>query len=234
MDLRAVVVDDEEHVRADLVRILAELGIDVVAEAADGPTALRLIEREAPDVVFLDIGLPGLDGLSVAARGALPPIVFVTAHAAHAAAAFDLDACDFLVKPVTRERLRRAIERATRRVALEASTREGTYRLRVTDKKGTRFIDARRVERFSALEKYVELVVDGEELLLRASLDELEAGLMSEGFLRVHRSHLVRRAAVTRTEDGAQGLVLVLASGARVPVSKRLRAAVTRALKGQG
>lgn len=224
--MRALVVDDEPHARADLVRQLQALGVQIAAEAPDGPSALRAIERERPDLVFLDIGLPGLDGLAVAARGDLPPIVFVTASPAHASAAFDLDACDYLVKPVTVERLRRAIERAGRRVALEPSG----ARLRVTDSKGTRFVDARRIESFSALQKYVSFVADGEEMLIRASLDELEQRLAPEGFVRAHRAHLVRTAAVERTEDAEQGLVLVLASGARIPVSKRLRSEVLRSL----
>jgi DNA-binding LytR/AlgR family response regulator len=226
--MRAVVADDEPHARADLVRALEELGVTVVAEAADGPAALRAIERERPDVVFLDVQMPGLDGISLAARGDLPPIVFVTAHPEHAPTAFDLDACDFVVKPATRERLMRAVERATRKVALESGGEHA--RLRVTDAKGTRYVDARRVEAFSALEKYVAFSLDGEELLLRASLDELETRLSSEGFVRAHRAHLVRAAAVSRTEDAEHGLLLVLASGKRIPVSKRLRAAVLRAL----
>ncbi|MDQ3037063.1 MAG: LytTR family DNA-binding domain-containing protein [Myxococcota bacterium] len=225
--LRAIVVDDEAHARADLVRLLVGLGVTIVAEASDGPSAIRAIERERPDVVFLDIELPGLDGLAVAARGDLPPIVFVTAYPAHASEAFDLDACDYVVKPATAERLSRAIERATRRVALEGG---GSTRLRVTDSKGTRFVDARRVDVFSALEKYVAFTVDGEELLLRASLDELEARLGPEGFVRAHRAHLVRRGAVERTEERDHGLVLVLASGACIAVSKRLRAGVLRSL----
>jgi two-component system, LytTR family, response regulator len=180
-------------------------------------------------VVFLDIHLPKLDGLSLAAREGLPPIVFVTAHAEHAPDAFDLDACDFVVKPATRERIARAIQRVMRRVTMEGGTSSPT-RLRVTDAKGSRYVDARRVEAFSALEKYVAFVVDGEELLLRASLDDLEARFTPEGFLRVHRAHLIRVAAVARTEDGEQGLVLVMGSGTRVPVSKRLRGAVVRAL----
>lgn len=222
--LRVVVVDDEHHVRADLVRALRSLGVDVVAEAADGPDALRVIERERPAVVFLDIGLPGLDGLSLAARGDLPPIVFVTAHAEHAPRAFDLDACDYVLKPASPERLTRALERAARRVELDGA------RLRVTDARGTHYVDPHRVEVFSAVEKYVSFTVDGDEHLLRTSLDELETRLADAGFFRAHRAHLVRRAAVTRTEDETHGLVLVLVSGARIPVSKRLRAQVLRAL----
>lgn len=228
--LRAVVVDDESHARADLVRALRALGVTVVAEAADGAAALRLINREAPDVVFLDIRLPDLDGLSLAARAGLPPIVFVTAHTQHAPAAFDLDACDYVVKPVTRERLARALQRLARRVTVEHEEQSAHLRLRVTEGKRTRWVDAARVEVFSAVDKYVAFVVDGEELLLRESLDDLERQLGPERFVRAHRAHLVRIPAVDHTEDGAQGLVLVLASGARVPVSKRERAAVRRAL----
>lgn len=225
--LRAVVVDDEPHARADLVRVLTELGVEVVEQAEDGPSALRSIDRARPDVVFLDIELPGLDGISVAARGDLPPIVFVTAYAEHATRAFDLDACDYVLKPVTAERLRRAIARASRRVAFEG---EGGTRLEVREARGARFVDAHRVEVFSALEKYIAFTVDGEELLLRSSLDELERRLAPEGFVRAHRAHLVRKSAVVRVEDGAQGMILVLSSGTRVPVSKRLRAPLRRVL----
>lgn len=224
--LRAVVVDDEPHARADLMRALATLGVAVVAEAADGVTATRVIDAQRPDVVFLDIDMPGLDGLSVAARVDLPPIIFVTAHAEHASRAFDLDAVDYVLKPVQAERLSRALARVSRRVALES----GTSRLRVSDTQGTRYVDARRVEVFSASEKYVLFHIDGEEHLLRESLDVLETRLAAEGFVRAHRASLVRLSAVVRTEDGDEGLVLVLASGLRVPVARRHRAALKRRL----
>lgn len=229
MTLRAVVVDDEAHARAELTRLLVALGVEVIGEAADGWAAARVAAALRPDVLFLDVNIPGIDGLSLAARGGLPPVVFVTAHAAHAPEAFDLDACDFVLKPVSSERLERALRRVARRVQLEAQP-GAPSRLRVTDAKGTRWVDARRVEVFSAVDKYVAFDDAGEELLLRESLDELEERLAAEGFVRAHRAHLVRASAVVRADDGARGLVLVLASGREVPVSKRARAAVLRAL----
>lgn len=228
MRLRVVVADDEAPVRADLVRMLQALEVDVVGEASNGQEALALTLRERPDALFLDIQMPLLDGLSLAARDGLPPIVFVTAHPEHAHHAFDLDACDYVVKPITKERLSMALRRASRRVELEPS--DGHARLRVTEGRTSRFIDARRVEAFWATDKYVAFRDGGEEHLLRASMSELEAQLAPLGFLRVHRAHLVRVSAIVSTTDGAEGLVLTLASGTRVPVSRRARAAVLAAL----
>ncbi len=228
MRLRVVVADDEAPVRADLVRMLRALDADVIGEASDGQEALALVLREQPDLFFLDIHMPSLDGLSLAAREGLPPIVFVTAHAEHAHRAFDLDACDYVVKPITKERISIALRRASKRVELEAS---GNARLRVTEGRTTRFIDARRIEAFWATDKYIAFQDGDEEHLLRASMSELEAQLGAHGFLRIHRAHLVRVSAIVSLDDGAEGLVLTLVSGARVPVSRRARAAVLGALE---
>jgi DNA-binding LytR/AlgR family response regulator len=234
--LRAIVVDDEPYVRADLIRVLEALDIEVVGVAEDGVRAIQLIDTVEADVIFLDIHMPALDGLSVASRTvhegpnrARPPIVFVTAHAEHATSAFDLDACDYVLKPVTQERITRALSRVLRRVQIDETERDAP-RLRVTDTKGSRFIDVRRIEVFRAVEKYVSFEMGGEEHLIRESLDDLETRFAPLGFLRAHRAHLVRTSAVARTEDAEHGLVLVLTGGARVPVSKRMRAQVLRGL----
>jgi len=233
--LRAIVVDDEKHVRADLVRVLESLDVTVVATAEDGVNAIRLIASVEADVVFLDIQMLGLDGLNVVSRAAhegrvMPPIVFVTAHEAHATKAFDLDACDYVLKPVSRERIQRALARVLRRVRVD-ETDNLAPRLRVTHAKGSHFVEVHRIEAFRAVEKYVAFDVDGQEHLLRESLDELETRFASMGFVRAHRAHLVRAAAIVGTEDAEQGFVLVMQSGQRLPVSKRLRAQVTRALQ---
>ncbi len=233
--LRAIVVDDEPHVRADLVRVLESLDVTVVATGEDGVSAIRLIASVEADVVFLDIQMPGLDGLNVVSSAEhagrpLPPVVFVTAHEEHASKAFDLDACDYVLKPVSKERIQRALARVLRRVRIE-ETDQAAPRLRVTHAKGSHFVEVRRIEAFRAVEKYVAFDVDGQEHLLRESLDDLETRFASEGFVRAHRAHLIRTAAVIRTEDAEQGFVLVMQSGLRVPVSKRLRAQVMRALQ---
>ena len=237
--LRAIVVDDEPHVRADLIRVLTALDVEVVGVAEDGVRAIQLIDTVEADVIFLDIHMPALDGLSVASRTeheslkresrVRPPIVFVTAHAEHATSAFDLGASDYVLKPVTQERIERAPARVLRRVQIDETERDAP-RLRVTDTKGSRFIDVRRIEVFRAVEKYVSFEMGGEEHLIRESLDDLETRFAPLGFLRAHRAHLVRASAVARTEDAEHGLVLVLTGGARVPVSKRMRAPVLRGL----
>src|SRR4051812_8524412 len=115
--LRVILVDDEALARQRLRRMLTSHGIEVVGEAGDGVTGLQEIERARPDAVFLDINMPELDGLGVAAALPVdgPMIVFVTAYDAHALRAFELAAVDYLVKPVTPERLEAALQKLQRR-----------------------------------------------------------------------------------------------------------------------
>ncbi|MFW6078048.1 MAG: LytR/AlgR family response regulator transcription factor [Gemmatimonadota bacterium] len=138
--IRAVVVDDEPIARNGLVRLLSEVAdIEVVGEAADGDAAVEILRETAPDLVFLDIQMPGLDGLAVAdalAADASPPpiVVFVTAYDEYAVRAFEIDAVDYLLKPFDRDRLDGALERARarlRHVATEALSRQARTVLRV-------------------------------------------------------------------------------------------------------
>src|SRR5450631_3273306 len=116
--MRILVVDDEELARGRLIRLLSAIpDIKVVGQAADGASALVQIEALRPDLVLLDVDMPGLDGLAVAERPEMPPIVFTTAHSKFAVDAFEADAYDFLLKPVSRERLLRAIEKVRARSA---------------------------------------------------------------------------------------------------------------------
>lgn len=229
--MRVLVVDDEPVARARLVRILARLiDVEVAGEAGDGAEALRMAKELAPDVMLLDIDMPGLDGLAVAQDPQAPPIVFTTAHAEHALEAFEADAYDYLVKPVSRERLARALEKVRRRRAAAALppplSGEAIWRLVVHDGSVKRFVDAREVESFLADQKYVAFRWREHEILVRESLDQLESRLGSCGFLRVHRGALVRRDAVDAFDGGS----VILRSGASVPVSRRAMAHVRAAL----
>src|SRR5262249_41072309 len=154
-----------------LRRILEEAeGIEAVEEAADGQEALAAVDRMKPDLLLLDIHMPGLDGLELAAAYAhLPPVVFVTAHDEHAVRAFEVNAIDYLLKPVRPERLARSLERARGRSAAESfralprSSEPDPPRV-VTHERGTiRFFDARAINRFWASEKYTLFVSEGEE-----------------------------------------------------------------------
>jgi len=131
--MRILVVDDEELARGRLVRMLAAIpDMKVVGEAGDGVSALAQIEALRPDLVLLDVEMPGLDGLAVAERPDMPPIVFTTAHSRFAVDAFEADAYDFLLKPVSRDRLLRAIEKVRARrlaaVGPRGSSRSTTAR----------------------------------------------------------------------------------------------------------
>ncbi|GAB5545738.1 MAG: LytTR family DNA-binding domain-containing protein [Sandaracinaceae bacterium] len=225
--MRILIVDDEPIARSRLVRLLGRIeGVEVAGEAANGNEALAQAEALAPDVMLLDIDMPGLDGLAVAETPGVPPVIFTTAHPHHALDAFEADAHDYLLKPISRERLERALEKVrVRRAAAE----QEPWRLVVTAGSLKRFVDAREVESFIADQKYLVFRVGDEELLLRESLDALEARLAPFGFLRVNRGALVRRDAV-RAYDTAEGGAVVLASGERIPVSRRAAAAVREAL----
>ncbi len=230
--LKVLVVDDEPLARERLVRMLARVeAVTVVGEAGNARAALARMATETPDVVLLDIEMPGMDGLELAATPGVPPIVFTTAHVQHAASAFELDAVDFLTKPVRAERLAVALDRARRRLA-EGPTvgaRAPARALAVHEAATLRFVDPSRVTVFRSRDKYTEFFLDGAELLVRESLDALETRL-GDAFLRAHRAALVRADAVRElsTKDGA--LVARLSDGQSVEVSRRAAPNVRRAL----
>lgn len=229
--MKLLLVDDEAPARARLRRLLAELGHADVLEA-DGAASARTLLRTHPiDLVLLDVSMPGMDGLSLASLERLPPVIFVTGDPSHAARAFDVEAADFLTKPVSAERLARALRRARRSAALP-DDEPAPLRLRVLDAARERFVDPRTVEVFRAEHKYVAFTLRGEELLVRDSLDELETLLTPHGFLRVHRGALVKLAAIEAL-DGGEPIQLILASGARAPVSRRSLPALRARLRAR-
>ena len=234
--MRVVVVDDEPLARRRLIRMLAALGdVEVVADAADGGSALDAIARTRPDVLLLDIHMPGLDGLALAARYAdLPPVVFITAHDEHAIRAFELGAIDYLLKPVRPARLAQAIERVRSR---SGSARDGFAALApaldtpaprvVTSERGAiRLFDARAITRFRAIDKYTAFLADGEEHLTEEPLAALEDRLGGHGFVRVHRGELVALSAIESLDTAAGGLVVHLRDGQVARVSRRLVSAL--------
>lgn len=239
---RVVIVDDEAPARRRLRRMLERIGgIEVVGEAQDGIEARELFESVHPDVAFLDIDMPGLDGLSVAAErpnsGRPPAIIFVTAHPKHAVEAFDLEATDYLLKPVTAERLRKSLRRVPAQPeapgrADEVERRPSGHGPRVTARHGSTIhvFDARQIERLSASDKCVILRHEANEYLVDRSLTELQQQLEDFDFLRVHRKELINLAHLERvhTEDGMTEAVMK--SGQHVPVSRRQTQALKRRL----
>jgi DNA-binding LytR/AlgR family response regulator len=235
---RVLVADDEPLLRAELVEALERLWPEAqIAAAQDGIDALRLGREWMPDVAFLDIRMPGLDGLEVArVFGARTHVVFVTAYGEHALAAFDEGAVDYVVKPIALERVARAVERVRARLAspppdltrlvqqLRPLPRAPSW-LQATVGNTIHFIDLADVVYFCADAKYTRVVTDGLEAHIRLSLKELADSLDPAAFWQIHRGYMVavrRIASAARAEDGALWLYL-RGHPARLPVSQRFQ-----------
>jgi two-component system LytT family response regulator/two-component system response regulator LytT len=209
-ELSVVVVDDEQLARDELCFMLEELGVNIVGRAGDGQEAVDLIERTQPEVVFLDVQMPGLTGFEVARRlrerRTASQIVFVTAFDRHALEAFEVNAVDYLLKPVDAARLAEAVERARRRVSSERPLNDQLEHIvqLVAERQSRRERLAVKVgERFLLVQSadiiYASLTDDSINIVTSQvagtsnfrTLDELHASLDPGVFWRVHRSHLV-------------------------------------------
>lgn len=206
--IRFLVVDDEPLAIERLQLLLARIeGVAVTGTASDGAAALRLVEATGPDAVLLDIAMPGMDGIDVAralARASKPPVViFVTAFDTFAVAAFDVEAVDYVMKPVSAERLERAVERARERLAVpdvEAAPGGGSPYVEefwVSESRGLVRLSAADVDRVSAERDYMRLHVGKRSWLINHTIGRLEAELDPARFVRLHRSAIVRRDFVT-------------------------------------
>ncbi len=211
MDLRAVLVDDEQLARDELGYLLGQLGgVEVVGQAGNGLEALATIERVQPDLVFLDVQMPGLTGFEVARRlvdrGAAAHVIFVTAYDQHAIEAFEVNAVDYLLKPVDPARLETAVERARRRVSSELPINDRLEKIvqliaerqnrreRLALRVGERFllVHADEIMYASLADEAITVVTDQHVgTSSYRTLDELQARLDPAVFWRVHRSHLV-------------------------------------------
>jgi len=217
--LRFLIVDDEPLAVERLQLLLARMeGVAIAGTAMEGAAALRLVEAMRPDAVLLDIAMPGMDGIDVArALGRLtspPVVIFVTAFDTFAVAAFDVDAVDYVMKPVSADRLARAVDRARERIGMRddspsapvepggaplaefwvSEARGGLVRLAASD-----------IDRITAERDYMRLHVGPRSWLINHTIGRLESELDPERFVRIHRSAIVRRDFVTglrRDESG--------------------------------
>ena len=246
--IRTVIADDEVLARRTIRALVAGVAdLSVVAECRDGLETARAIAQHAPDLVFLDIQMPGLDGFGAVLRAGTPPvIVFVTAHERHAVRAFDVDAADYVLKPFDDERFGRAVVRARqevqrRRLIALASHLTGAppsepdrpaAKLAVKDGATTELIDVAAIHCIRAEGYYAELVLADRTVLLREPLQDLEARLDPARFVRIHRSAIVNVDRIRRVErTGASAVTIVLDDGARLPVSRSRRTEVERLLR---
>ncbi len=218
--LRTIIVDDEP-LAVERLEILcrSEPGIDLVGSASDGVAALRLAQQLTPDLMFLDIGMPQMDGINAARALALmdrkPAIIFVTAYDNFAVEAFDLDVVDYVLKPVSADRLGRAIARARAgKIDTELATEEVEQAAPTQSEYATEFWVSHRaelirvaavdIERIEAERDYMRLHTGGRSYLLHQTISTLEQRLDPRQFQRIHRSHIVRRDLITglRHEGG--------------------------------
>ena len=247
-----LVADDEKPARRRLLDLLRqEPGITSVWEATDGEMAVEMIHSCRPDIVFLDVKMPELDGLGVIDRvgiAAMPLTIFVTAYDEHAIRAFEANALDYLLKPYSDPRFRSAMSRARSRLD-DRGLREFAARVKqmlttevvngpplerivVKGRGTTRFLDVTEVECIEAAGMYVVLRTGGKELLHRSSLTDIEAKLDPRHFIRIHRSAIVNLAHVAHLEAISHGeFEVVLKSGKRVRLSRSYRGAVEERLR---
>lgn len=229
--LRALIVDDEPPARARLNALLRDLDqVEVVGEAGNATETLELIEQLNPDILYLDVRMPGMSGLELArylARLPRPPaIVFITAHDEHALEAFEAEAVGYLLKPVRKDKLAAATERARRLSAqqLESVVRpEPRTHLPVRRRDGIRLLRVEDIICLVAEQKYTTVRHTGGEDLIEDSLRALEAEFGGR-FLRVHRGALVNRdylAGVERLSDGGY-VAHVRGLAQPLPVSRRM------------
>ncbi len=236
-----LLVDDERPARQRLRRLLdAQGGVEIVGEAADGLTAVELIGKAEPELVFLDVQMPGLDGFGVISALAepLPKIVFVTAFDEYAVRAFEVHALDYLLKPVAPERLAQVFERMDQPQVggrkgtlasrldrlLEALDRQPRYLERILVTRGERsaFLKLERVTHAEAARNYVKLHEGSETHMIRGTIGSLLARLDPARWVQVNRSTIVQIEAIAQVEPWFHGEYhLTLADGVKIIWSRR-------------
>jgi two-component system LytT family response regulator len=248
--VRAVIVDDEPLARERLRSLLSERpGYELVAECPDGEAAVAVVGRECPDLVFLDVEMPGLDGFGVLeALGpdAPPHVIFVTAYDRYAVRAFDVRALDYLLKPIQRPRFDEALARLEARrerggtpeewaaiqdLLRELRARRG-YPSRLVVRSGARvaFVPTGEVEWIEADGNYARIHAGGRDYLLRDTMKALEARLDPDRFVRIHRSAIVNLDRIATVEPYFHGEYVVTLTGGRRLTATRTHAVRLREL----
>jgi two-component system LytT family response regulator len=230
--LRAIVVDDEPMALARLSRLLREEeGVEVVAECGDGASAMAALRTHRPDVAFLDIHMPGIDGLDVSADAVAGDtcVVYVTAHSEHAVLAFETGAVDYLLKPFTVRRLQATLARLRTRMAARATALPDRILFQAGARR--RLVPVQEIDAIVACANYVEVHCGRERLLVRDTLSAIEARLGPAQFVRIHRSRLIRIGAVRDVEVLPSGEYLVrLHNGQKLAGGRRYRDRLRQAL----
>ncbi len=236
--MKVLIVDDEPLAREGMALLLREEpSIGSIAEARNGREAVQMIRADRPDLVLLDVQMPEMDGFGVLRDiGAelMPPLIFVTAHDHYAIKAFEVNAIDYLLKPVTRERCSQALARVRERMGagpdnqhvlslLQTLAAPPKYLARVALRSAGRisFVNVEDIQFVQAAENYVQLNLGNTRHLLHVPIATLEASLDPREFLRIHRSIIVNVKHVRELETGPHGeFIVVLQGGARLQSSR--------------
>mgnify|MGYP001547362472 FL=1 len=248
--LKVLIVDDERPARQKLRRLLSgDADIVAVYEAADGVAAIETIRSEAPDIVFLDVQMPGVDGFGVVDAlppGALPHIVFVTAFDMYAVRAFDTHAVDYLLKPYDAERFARALGRAKESAAgrrageerdrfrqmldaAESTRPQRAERILVESGERVLLIAVEKIDRIESVRNYVRLKVGAEVYRVRGTLARFERRLDPAKFVRIGRSEIVNVDRIAELRPWSHGdYVVVMRDGSQTRMSRRYREGLDR------
>jgi two-component system LytT family response regulator len=233
----ALVADDEPAARRGVRQLLAAFPeFSVVGECRNGAEVLASLDALRPDVVFLDVQMPGVDGFEVIRRRTperMPAVVFLTAYDEFAIAAFEAQALDYLVKPVSEARFAKTITRLSRQLR-GATLSSSDPRIVISTSRGATVLPVREIDWIEAADNYGRIWSGGRNYLLRESMNQLENRLRDHGFIRAHRRALVPISLVRELKWTSAGeMIVVLDSGVRIEVSRRRRAAVVAAVRSQ-
>jgi two-component system, LytTR family, response regulator len=233
-----LIADDEPAARRGVRQLLSPFDEFAVAgECRNGAEVLAALDISTPDVVFLDIQMPGIDGFEVIRRRSverMPAVVFLTAFDQFAIKAFEAEALDYLIKPVSEERFAATMKRLARRLSSLPALRRDE-RIVVTTSRGAAVLHVSEIDWIEAAGNYAQLWIGQRNYFLRESLQTLEDRVSKHGFARAHRRALVRISGVkelVRTRAGA--LTAILNTGARIPISRRRASTFTAAIRDHG
>lgn len=240
--MKVLVVDDEQPARKKIISFLREeKDIEQILEAGNGIEVINTIKSENPDMVFLDIQMPGLNGFEVIEELGIkniPPVVFVTAYDQYAINAFDVNAVDYLLKPFDKERFSKSFNRVTKEIKLKKRKNDDIRLILDEVKKEKKFLErflvsvgskyffvaAKEIIYISSAEKYVELHTAKGKYLVRDTMNNVEESLDLEKFARIHRSYIINVEQIQEMQPWSHGdYIVILKNGEKLNMSRRYK-----------